>query len=237
MALERQINNVLDFFYPKICIGCGKEKTFLCKDCFFKIQIFTNPVCPYCTKRSFEGLICKNHKTNLKGFVAVASYGNNFIRKIIDFYKYQFVKDLASSLSLLVFKFLKENPQVEFFKNPLDFILIPIPLHPRRLRWRGFNQAEEIANNLSKLIKIPVKSTLLVRHKNTKPQARLNKNEKKENIKDAFRLNKKSLKNLKNKKVILIDDVATTLSTIEEAAKLLKENEVKEVWGLTVAKG
>lgn len=227
---------ILDFFYPKFCISCNKENTYLCPDCFSKIKLFPSSTCPYCNSRSFEGLICKNHRKNLKGFISAVPYSENILRKIIDAQKYSFIKELSKPLAFLIFKFLKENPEIEFFKNPTNFVIIPIPLHSRRLRWRGFNQAEEIAKELSPLLKIPIETKILSRKKYTKSQARLKEKEKIENVKGAFDVNIKFIKNIKNKKIILVDDVATTLSTLEEAAKTLKVG-AKETWGLTVAKG
>lgn len=233
---------ILDFLFPKFCIFCGKERTYLCPKCFLKIKIFAAPSCPYCKTRSFDGRVCKNCKKFLSGFIAAGSYKDEALREIIDVFKYNFVKELASPLAFLIFKFLKENPEIEFFKNPLDFLILPIPLHPRRLRWRGFNQAEEIGKALSPLLKIPIKNDILIRRKYTKPQVKLKEKERKENVKNAFSINpERPLKLHSNsrdfKKIILLDDVATSLSTIEEAARVLKENGAKEIWGLVVAKG
>lgn len=239
-------NFFLDFFFPKFCLGCGKEKTFLCPHCFSKIKIFSAPFCPYCKARSVEGKICnpclfpkvlkKEKRKLLTGFIAVSSYKENIIRGLIDAFKYKFVKELALSLALLIFKFLKENPEVEFFKNPLDFLILPIPLHWRRERWRGFNQAAEMGKFLSSLLKIPIRKDILFRKKSTKPQALLKeKEERKENIREAFGVIKEN--KIKNKKIILLDDVATSLATLEEAAKTLKEKGIKEIWGLVVAMG
>lgn len=226
---------ILDFFYPKLCLFCGKEKTYLCPDCFSKIKIFKSPKCPYCEYRSFEGKICKTHKKYLDGFITASPYQQEIVSKLIDALKYNFVKEISEILALLIFKFLNENKEIEFLKNPYDFVLIPIPLHKTRLRWRGFNQAEEIAKKISPLIKIPVKNDILFKKKKTKPQVGLSEKERKENIKDAFFVKENKLKLILDKKVILVDDVATTLSTLEESAKLLKKNKIKEVWGLTVA--
>lgn len=229
---------ILDFFYPKFCLGCGKERTYLCPQCFSKIKTFNAPFCPYCQLRSSESKICKKCRKNLTGFVSAASYSSELIRKIIDAFKYNFVKELAEPLAFLILKFLKENPEIEFFKNPLDFLIIPIPLYPRRLRWRGFNQSTEIGKIISPLIKIPLREDILLRRKNTEPQVGLKEEkEKKENIKNAFLVNIKLVSEIQDKKIILLDDVATSISTIEEAAGIFKENGVKKVWGLTVAKG
>lgn len=228
--------SILDFLYPKFCLSCGKEKSYLCPDCFPKIKIFPAPFCPYCNKRSPEGKICKNCQKSLSGFVAAAPYSNELLRKLIDAFKYNFVKELSASLAFLILKFLKENPEIEFFKNPLNFLILPIPLHPRRLRWRGFNQAVEIGKILSPLLKIPMEENLLLRKRYTKPQVRIKrKEEKEENVKGIFSV--KNSEEIKNKKIILLDDVATSLATMEEAGKVLKENGIKEIWGLAIAKG
>lgn len=226
---------ILDFLFPKFCLACKKEGTYLCSECFSKLETLPAPFCPYCNSRSFDGRICKRCRKFLFGFIAVGLYGNELLRKLIDTFKYNFVKELANPLAFLIFKFLKENPEIEFFKNPLDFKILPIPLYPRRLRWRGFNQAEKIALELSSLLKIPVENNVLLKIKSTKPQVGLKREERRENIKGVFKVLKQG--EIKNKKIILLDDVATTLSTLEEAAKALREAGIKKIWGLVVAKG
>jgi len=240
--LVRIREKVLDFFYPKFCLVCDKEGVYLCPECFSKIKTFPAPFCPYCQSRSFDGKVCKNcppageaGRKSIYGFITATSYKEKDVRKLTDTFKYSFIKELANPLAFLIFKFLKENPEIEFFKNPLDFVILPIPLHSRRLRWRGFNQAEEIGRELIPLLKIPMKSNILFRRRYTEPQVELDIKERKENVREAFKVS--SLEKIRNKKIILLDDVATTLSTLEEAAKVLKKSGVKRVWALTVAKG
>lgn len=225
----------LDILFPKFCLGCGKEKIYLCPDCFSKITLFSAPFCPYCDNRTYNGKIHKGCKKNLTGFVGAVSYNDKFCRKIIATYKYSLVKELSEPLSYLVYKFLVFNPEVEFLKNPLDFLIVPIPLHSQKLRQRGFNQAEEISKRLSPLLKIPLENILL-RDKNTASQTKIeNYEQRRDNIKGAFRV--KDGTEIQSKKVILVDDVATSLSTLEEAAGELRFCGASEVWGLVVAKG
>ena len=194
---------ILDLLFPRFCLLCGKENTYLCPDCFSKIKTYASPFCPYCRSRSPEGTICPSCKKYLTGFVAAGSYKDKRLKEVIKTFKYKFVKELANPLALLIFKFLKENQEVEFFKNPLNFLIVPIPLHKRRERERGFNQAEE----------------------------------RRKNIKDAFIINPKiDISSLKDKKIILLDDVFTSGSTMEEAAKVLRDRGIKEIWALAVAK-
>lgn len=225
----------LDILFPKFCLGCGKEKIYLCSDCFLKINLFSAPFCPYCNNRIYNGKIHKGCKKNLTGFVSAVSYKDKFCRKIIATYKYSLVKELSEPLSYLVYKFLVSNPEVEFFKNPLNFLIAPIPLHSQKLRYRGFNQAEEISKHLSSLLRIP-RENVLVRNKNTASQTKIEDyKQRRNNIEGAFRI--KDETEIQSKKVILVDDVATSLSTLEEAARELKACGAKEVWGLVVAKG
>ena len=111
---------------------------------------------------------------------------------------------------------------------------LPISLHKKRKRWRGFNQAEIIARELKNYFDIDMSTEKLIRIKHKKAQAKLGEEERKNNIKNCFgwqgdRLNKRN--------IILVDDVVTTGSTLNECAKVLKENGAGEVWGLVVAKG
>jgi len=230
---------ILDFFFPKTCVLCQKEGSFLCLDCFSKIQIKFGPHCPFCQKRIPEGRICqtckKKNNLSLDGFVNIVSYGDKDVRTIIDSFKYDFLEQLHKPIFALFIKYFKQNQEIEFIKNPDDFILIPIPLFWRRLHWRGFNQAENLGGSLSQFLHIPFKKHVLKRVKNTSPLAKI-KNEKhrREEIKDAFSIKNKD--KIKGKKIILIDDVATTLSTLDEAARLLKASGTKEVLGLVFAK-
>ena len=113
-----------------------------------------------------------------------------------------------------------------------EFVLLPVPLHPRRLNWRGFNQAELLAQKISQRFSTIIDQSLL-RIKNTKPQADLDRESRKTNIAGAFAL----AKEIAGKKFLLVDDVATTGATLSEIAKLLKSAHASEVWAITVAHG
>lgn len=117
------------------------------------------------------------------------------------------------------------------FKNAL---VIPVPLHPRRERWRGFNQAELIARELADYFNLDMSVGGLIRIKHRKPQTKLNKQDRKNNIKNCFAWR---LGGLSGKKIILVDDVATTGSTLNECARVLKKNGAGEIWGLVAANG
>lgn len=228
--------NILNFLFPKFCLFCGKEKSYLCAKCFSKIAIFSSPFCPYCKLRSPDGKICGKCKKSLTVFISASPYSDDNIRKIIETFKYKFVKELANPLALLLLKFIHQNPEIEFFKNPLDFLILPIPLHKRKQRERGFNQAEEIGKEISPLLKIPIRTDILFRKKYTSSQTKIkDRKEKEKNVKNVFKV--RNPEEIKNKKIILLDDVSTSSATMESAAKSLKEKGIKEIWGLTIAKG
>jgi ComF family protein len=132
---------------------------------------------------------------------------------------------------------------------PLPDLVVPIPLHKRRLRWRGFNQSELLANyiseNLTPGMEIPVLNDILIRKKHTTPQMQVKKySERKENIKDAFEIypvksaggSAEKFKRIKNKNILLVDDVATTGATLNECAKTLKQSGAKKVFALVLAR-
>jgi ComF family protein len=208
----------LNLLFPKFCFGCQKEGSYLCQDCLTILEI-SSVHQKYSTKY-------------LKDLYFALPYQKALIKNLIQKFKYEpFIKELAETLSLIIithFQLLDKKP------NFSDFILIPIPLNEKRLRWRGFNQAEEISKELSKSLKLPLVSDCLFRIKNTFPQIELDGKERKENVKNVFYCQK--IKKIFGKKILLVDDVYTTGATMEEAARVLKEAGAKEIIGLVVAR-
>ncbi|NTV30634.1 ComF family protein [candidate division WWE3 bacterium] len=118
-----------------------------------------------------------------------------------------------------------------------DCVVIPVPLHPFRYRMRGFNQAEEIGGIISSIFNIPMESNLLKRTSFSQPQSQMSRKDRHQNVQNAFRLNPHYRKNLPSK-VLLVDDVFTTGSTLREAARLLKQTKnVTHVYAFTFARG
>lgn len=176
------------------------------------------------------GQICLRCKPNsfLDGVVVATQYEDKIIDKAIHFFKYKGIYSLAQPLSFLLVRVLK---QVNFWEQ--DWIIIPVPLHRRRERHRGFNQARLLADYLANSLDLKVVADLLIRKKFTYPQMKLDRADRQKNIKNAFGVNFPII----GKKVILVDDVMTSGSTLEECAKILKQNGAKEVWGAVVARG
>jgi ComF family protein len=209
---------LLDLFFPKFCFGCQKEGSYLCQDCLSVLEISSCHQ-KYSTK-------------NLADLYFALPYQNPLVKKLIQKFKYKpFIKELAENLASLIITHLQLLDNKPNFTN---FILIPIPLNEKRLKWRGFNQAEEISKELSKFLKLPLISNCLVRVKNSYPQVELTAEARKENVKDTFFCQNKE--EIFGKKILLVDDVYTTGATMEEAARVLKKSGAKEVLGIVVAR-
>ena len=209
---------ISEVFFPKFCLGCQKEGEYLCQDCKELLEILR---------------IHKKYKTKyLSDLYFPLVYKKPLTKKLILSFKYKpFLKDLSLTLSFLILDHLK---LIEEEKNFSDFILIPIPLEKKKLKWRGFNQSEEIGKKLAENLEIPIFSNVLFKIKETRPQVELSEKERRENIKGCFLVKNKDL--IKNKKILLLDDIFTTGSTMEEAAKTLKEAGAKEIVGMVLAR-
>lgn len=211
-------NFLLDLFFPKFCLGCQKEGEILCIDCYFTIEILS-----FHSSQKMEFL---------DDLYFATPYNQFLLKKIISQFKYfPFLKELSLPLANLIlhhFSLIEKSP--DFWQGK---ILVPIPQSKKRENWRGFNPAKEIAKNLANFWKIPI-FDVLGKKRETKPQVKLKEKERRENIKGAFFLKEKEW--IKNKEIFLIDDVFTTGSTMQEAAKVLKEGGAKEVIGIVVAR-
>ena len=224
--------NILDLFYPKKCLECGKSGGYICESCLKKVNL-SGFVCPNCNKSSFEGRIhtnCKK-KFGLDQLISLWKY-EGVIRKAILVLKYKFVLDISNELSNVVYKKIKQR-KINFGNK---VILISAPLHKKRQFFRGFNQSEEIAKKLAERLNWRYLPDILVRNKNTEFQTNLSKSERVKNIKNAFEFNNKYKLKDKNKVIIIFDDVWTTGSTIKEMTKVLKKKGIKTVIGLTITK-
>lgn len=224
---------ILDLIFPKKCLNCKKEGIFFCEDCFSLIDInpFQYCLCDHPQKIITPGQCQKCTKKSLNGIYSATDFENSQVKKLIYNFKYQSqLKELAYPLSLLILMHLYLIKK--YF--PPNSLLVPIPLFLKKKKRRGFNQAEEIGKIISEKIKIPLIIDNLIRIKNTLPQAKLNKKQRQENIKNAFAV--KNKKAFRGKIVFLLDDVYTTGATMQECAKILKKSGAREVWGLTVAR-
>lgn len=197
----------------------------ICTDCFQKIER-TNPID---LERSFSAKF-GNTSFISKAFSVFHFKEESIIQTLIHELKYQNKRSIGIFLGEVV---------GQLIKNDSDFstadVLVPVPLHKIRLRERGYNQSELIAKGVSNATGIKVIGDLLIRTRNTETQTKLNFEERKENVKDAFFVNRKYKNFVIDKKVIVVDDVITTGSTINECAKALAMAGASEVLALSVA--
>ncbi len=243
MSLNTIKTFILDLIFPRFCLGCQKEmaskqSVLVCDACFGKIALNSGVQCHICGLRNTKGT-CKRcrQKTPLKGLLAASQYENPILKEMIHRFKYQSVESLKKPLAELIIAYIAK----EFLTDKLaNSVLVPIPLTLKRKINRGFNQSELLAKEIGKFLNCPV-INLLKRKKFTSPQAEISDWQKrKENISGVFCLSTSYphfYRFRKPIKIILVDDVATSGATLEEAARVLKQAGIKEIYGLVVAKG
>lgn len=229
---------LLDTFFPQFCLSCGKEGEAICTDCFSLIEISEYLFCPFCKKpqRVLEKGTCPTHRKNaLNGLFAAVSYETPLVQTLIKNFKYEpFLKILAKPLASLIVAHFLLSKKWEIFYPLEKSLIVPVSLAGFRKRWRGFNQAEEIAKILSDFFRTALISNNLVKIKTTQSQTELKEKQREKNIKGAFKVKFPEI--FKNKKVFIVDDVFTTGATMEEAAKVLKQAGAKQVWGIVMAR-
>ena len=228
---------LLNLIYPRRCPICdevvGTYGKLICDDCKKRLRPVREPLCKKCGKSlsKEEAEYCPDcsKKTHLYTRGRAALEYDTFMRKSIGRFKYQnrreyadfYVQELLCTCKSAI---LDWNPDA----------IIPIPLHRSRRRKRGFNQAELVARGIGKKLGISVYTDFLVRTKRTKPQKELTDRERRSNLKNAFQVRKNDVR---LKRVILVDDIYTTGSTIDAAAGILLENGVENVYFLSICIG
>jgi ComF family protein len=220
-----------DLVFPIYCVVCDSDGQFLCVSCETKLERLEKQLCIVCKKPAPYG---KTHPdcvtTNtVDGTISGLSYTDPKTKKLIGTFKYQFIHDLAPALSRMIVEAINNQGLEGYFS---EFAIIPVPLHKHRFNWRGFNQAELLAESLAKDLNIYMDIHMVSRTKFTEPQINLKAEKRKTNIENAF-----SLTGSATGKYLLVDDVVTTGSTLNEIAKLLKKNGALEVWSATIAHG
>ncbi len=231
------LKKISEIIFPNHCLYCEKiisAEGLFCNDCWQKLQFITEPKCQVCC-HPFElvpagtNLICASCLASPQRFfdkiISVFRY-NEIIKKVVGDLKYRdqtyIAKKLARLLSIHAKKEIAES----------DFV-IAVPLHKKKLRQRKFNQSLLLARAISKT---KLRPDFLLRIKNTTAQVALQRRQREGNLKNVFVLNPKYSEIVKNKNILLIDDVTTTGTTLENCAKVLKKSGAKNVTILTIAK-
>jgi len=215
---------LLDFVYPRICVGCGKEGVFLCDECFTGLEI-AEQMCPMCGRGSAFGWTHKQclREDGMEGLICLYSYEDQTVKKAVDELKFGFNREMVN---LLLKDFVFESGMM------FDAI-VPVPLYFYRENWRGFNQAELIAREVGKRMSVEI-GNYLNRKRNTKQQSTLEARQDREvNMRGSFRAI--DAKKIRRGRFLLVDDVFTSGASMREAARELKRAGADTVWGLALA--
>ena len=221
--------------FPRRCPICDSIITgdkLICAGCVRIPRRVEEPRCFKCSKhlRSDEKELCRDCESREKSFVrGIALYEYDSVKDSINNFKNAQRPEYASFYAEEIERHLKDV--ILTFKADA---FVPIPLFSGKLKKRGYNQSKLLADELSKRFKIPVEDGLLLRAKRTKEQKKLSNTERQKNMQGAFHMSRNGVK---LNTVILVDDVYTTGSTIDEAARTLLSDGVKKVFFVTAAIG
>ncbi|MGE9267674.1 MAG: ComF family protein [Verrucomicrobiales bacterium] len=236
-------SQLLDSLFPSFCEFCRcqlDQGRNLCPDCLDALPRLTPPFCDRCGEH-FDGQIdnnftCPNcHDIHFDfDFARAPLTLNEQSLHLIHQIKYQRQFFFARDLAPLLAELLRSDPALNHLQ---DALLVPVPLHPNRQRHRKRNQAEEIARALASHCDFPLLPALK-RTRHTTTQTRLNRSQRLKNLKGAFAIRPRHLPRLRQATVILIDDVFTTGSTLQECAKTLRyDGKAAKIIALTLARG
>src|SRR5919108_84793 len=235
LAKTNLLGGIASLLYPPSCTICATSVDLgehLCADCESKISRIVPPFCAKCSE-PFDGAItttfacanCAHRKLHFEA--AVAAYrARGIVRHVMLNFKY----GKQIHLRHLVARWLVAALDDERIRERRFDVIVPVPLHPARQRERGFNQAALLADWLSSHLSVPSRPVLKRIHFTT-TQTAFDRTERMQNLRGAFRLRKKA--DVRNLRVLLIDDVLTTGATLSECARTLKEAGAQSVYALT----
>lgn len=244
-TLVSKMGWLLDWLYPPRCRHCrsliAKDDDYFCPACQEKIRLVSHPLCTACGRpfldTSGEDHLCgaclarapRFHRARAWACYPGEESEGDPLRGVVQRFKYGRKISLGKPLGRLMAQGCSE-----FLSGCSADIVVPVPLHPKRLRWRGFNQAVILAREAGRLWKIPVDPFILVRSRETPPQTQLPEEERRKNMRGAFAVNPG--KSVLGKTVLLVDDVYTSGATVNECSRTLLRAGAKEVYVLTLAR-
>ena len=211
------INSALDYFFPPICGMCGEiNENYICNNCYENI------------KKIKKCVINEYNNRNFSKHLYIFRYEGIIRNKIIE-YKFEDKGYLYKMFAKII---LSDKKTCNFIKK-YD-VIIPVPISKKRKKKRGYNQSELVANELAQKLNQDIWTDIIIKKKDNKPQSELNKLERIKNVEDIYEINKPI--EVKIKKVLLLDDIYTTGSTVNEIARKLKQNQTQEIGVITLAK-
>ncbi len=229
---------LLSFALPNYCITCGNSLSTkdtvsaFCNTCWNKIRCITPPQCLYCGRSLQRASVitcgdCKE-RTFYYDTIYAAVWYDEFVQHAIHLLKFEKREHLAAPLADIIVKQYPQPPAVD--------ALCPVPLHPRRYRERGFNQAQRIARQLSLRWGIPCITPPVRRALNTEPQSLLKHNERKMNLRNAFAVRGEMIVTPPPARIGLVDDVFTSGETVNECARIMRHIDVSYIAVIVAAR-
>lgn len=245
-ALSDRLDWLIDWLYPPRCRGCaeafdGRDSEYFCPRCRNRIQRVEHPMCSLCglpfPDASGEDHVCGPCLARAPRFTRAWAWAvypreeaeEHPLRQAVQKFKYGRKVSLGKPLGRLMARGCRD-----FLRDCDAELIFPVPLHPRRLRWRGFNQALLLGRQLSRAYGIPVDPFTLLRIKQTPPQTQLSQEERRRNVRGAFALAPD--RSVDGKRILLVDDVYTSGATVDECSRTLRRAGAAQVYVLTLAR-
>ena len=245
-AITDRLEWIIDWLYPPRCRACGgriagPDSEYFCSSCWSAIRLVSHPLCTICGRPFLDGSgddhtcgACLSRAPRFVSGRAWACYPREEIteeplRRVVHRFKYGRKVSLGKPLGRLMVRGCGE-----FLGNCCVDLIIPVPLHAKRLRWRGFNQSVLLARQVSHAYGLPMDPFILMRDKETLPQTKLSEEERRKNVRGAFAV--RTAGALKAKTVLLVDDVYTSGATLNECSRVLIQAGAKKVHVLTLAR-
>lgn len=244
--LSERFDWLVDWLYPPRCRACadrihGRDGEYFCPTCRGEIQLVAHPLCNSCGRPYPDASgddhtcgVCLRRPPRFTAARAWACYPREELtehplRQVVQKYKYGRKVSLGKPLGRLLARGCQ--PFLEEIQTDL---IVPVPLHSKRLRWRGFNQSVLLARQIGRLYGVPMDPFVLVRERETGAQTQLSEEERRRNVRGAFAL--EPGKSVADKTILLVDDVYTSGATVNECSLTLKRGGAKDVYVLTLAR-
>ncbi|MBI2634398.1 ComF family protein [Candidatus Peregrinibacteria bacterium] len=227
---------LFNIIYPKFCAGCDVRGSYLCEKCLHDLKKKKKQSCPHCRKENCDGKFCNQYchrQYNFERLITCSGYEKDDpLRKLLLLFKYRYVEEINKILGKIM------KYQFAYFSHEFDSALIvPMAIDKRREKLRGFNQTGLLSKFLAGNFPKMEFYDCLRRNSLVKKQSELGVAERRINLRGAFSIPPECREKLNGQTIILVDDVATTCSTLNEAGKILKLNGAKSVCGLVLARG
>ncbi len=222
-----------DLFFPPRCVGCARAGFVFCHPCAQLVAPVVAPICPHCGRPQSKPVelcwSCQLGERDSLSLVRIATLHSHPLRSAIHALKYERQPELAAPLARYLVAVAQQPPWLEIL--PYINAVIPVPLHAQRLAERGYNQSALLAGEFSERVGLKMAESWLRRARQTRSQVGLNAAERQQNVADAFLADSVAA----GKRLLLIDDVFTTGSTLAACAQALRQAGAAAVYGLVLS--